>query len=37
MRFFSTVVNALVCFIEHEHGYLVGLVGPAGSGKGPMS
>lgn len=32
MRFFSTVVGALVGFIEHERGYLVGLVGPAGSG-----
>jgi DMSO reductase family type II enzyme chaperone len=37
MRFFSTVVTGLVRFIEHEHGYLVGLVGPAGSGKGSIS
>jgi DMSO reductase family type II enzyme chaperone len=32
MRFFNTVVGALVGFVEHERGYLVGLVGPAGSG-----
>jgi DMSO reductase family type II enzyme chaperone len=37
MRFFSTAVGALVRFIEHEHGYLVALVGPAGSGKGSRS
>jgi DMSO reductase family type II enzyme chaperone len=37
MRFFSTVVGALVRFIEYEQGYLAGLVGPARSGAGSMS